>query len=176
MKRMLSTALAVLLAASLMPVVVFATEAEIENDPITTFSEGEPEAEPSAASTETITYLDETGAPQTVEAIVLSPTLESGVCPDTIELADSGWYFVDSSYIKFSQRLQIKADVKLILLDYQTLEFEAGIDVPAGSSITIYSQSTGEGQGTLKAPLLHLMDRWLTQAITHPKAVVSKSR
>ena len=87
-------------------------------------------------------YIDENGAAQT----------QSGVTEVTEEdtVWTSGWYLVEGD-VTVADRISVNGEVNLILADGCTLTAQAGINVPTGSSITIYAQSTGGDMGALTA-------------------------
>ena len=62
----------------------------------------------------------------------------------------SGWYVVTQD-IQLDQRVTIRGDVHLILMDSTTLTASKGINVGDGNSLTIYAQPTGNAMGTLIA-------------------------
>ncbi|MBW7571957.1 X2-like carbohydrate binding domain-containing protein [Caproiciproducens faecalis] len=75
---------------------------------------------------------------------------------DTATL-DSGWYVVDSGTVKIDHTLTVTGDVKLILADGASLTVNgsdgdnAGIEVTADNSLSIYAQSIGSNMGKLTA-------------------------
>ena len=62
----------------------------------------------------------------------------------------TGWYVV-SDDAEISKRITVSGDVHLILCDNATLTATLGIGVPEGSTLTVYSQSSGDSQGKLVA-------------------------
>lgn len=57
---------------------------------------------------------------------------------------NGGWYVVGGD-VTISERVTVTGDVKLVLTDGNTLQCAAGIEVPEGSSLTIYGQKSGTG-------------------------------
>ena len=95
------------------------------------------------AADEGVTYIDENGDEQTVTETVTPVTADDSVWT-------SGWYLVEGE-VTVADRITVSGDVNLILADGFTLDAQAGINVPTGSSITIYAQSTGDDMGALRA-------------------------
>ncbi len=94
-----------------------------------------------------VNYLDTDGETKPVECTIID---------DARKNMTNGWYAVTNS-ISFTKGMTVTDDVKLILADGVTLSVsnshngEAGINVPSGSSLTIYGQSEGEGAGLLRS-------------------------
>ena len=91
-----------------------------------------------------VTYLDATGQPQTVDATPLDGS-ESTLT--------SGWYVCQSGALTYGATLAISGDVHLILADGCVMTTagsfnRAGIAVNDGNALTIYSQSAGSGKLT----------------------------
>ena len=68
----------------------------------------------------------------------------------------SGWYVVEGALDYGNVGIAISGDVNLVLKDGASITvagkmYNAGISVPAGSSLAIYAQSEGEGMGALRA-------------------------
>jgi len=87
------------------------------------------------------TYIDENGNTQTAAGV-------TPIAADTALLA-TGWYVVNSD-VTCNTTITVSGDVSLILSDGFTLTVtggsdNAGINVPAGSSIAIYGQAGGTG-------------------------------
>lgn len=61
-----------------------------------------------------------------------------------------GWFYVRDNKT-FNNRLNVKGDVRLILGNNKLLQARAGINVPPGSSLTIYCQSPYSDRGILFA-------------------------
>ena len=95
------------------------------------------------AADEGVTYIDENGDEQTVTETVTPVTADDSVWT-------SGWYLVEGE-VTVADRITVSGDVNLILADGFTLDAQAVINVPTGSSITIYAQSTGGDMGALRA-------------------------
>lgn len=62
----------------------------------------------------------------------------------------AGWYIVDS-IVTISDRITVTGEVNLILADGTELTASKGINVTENNKLSIYAQSTGEGQGVLTA-------------------------
>ena len=96
-------------------------------------------------------YLDASGVPQWHEAVELSNNnfnIGGGVDKTT-------WYVVKENLV-FNTKVMIAGDVHLILEDGAEMTIDAtsvdyGIYIPEESSLTIYSQSTGDNKGKLTA-------------------------
>ena len=100
-----------------------------------------------------IPYLDETGGakntsqlPAGTPMLCVQPDMPNAVKT----LWPSGWYVVTQD-IQLDQRVTIRGDVHLILMDSTTLTASKGINVGDGNSLTIYAQPTGNAMGTLIA-------------------------
>ena len=61
------------------------------------------------------------------------------------------WYMVDQIDLTISERIKVTGNVSLILCDGKKLNAEKGIEVPSGSTLTIYAQSSGTTAGVLEA-------------------------
>ena len=83
-----------------------------------------------------VPYVDAAGEPH-------SPVPAKDVTGETV-LFDGGWYAV-AGEVTVSERINTSGDVNLILCDGATLTAQKGIGVPAGSSLTIWSQEGGSG-------------------------------
>ena len=59
----------------------------------------------------------------------------------------SGWYVCNEQIDYGKTRLQVKGNVKLILLDNQGIRAEEGIHVCGGATLTIYSESLDTNEG-----------------------------
>jgi hypothetical protein len=94
-------------------------------------------------SAEDVSYIDANGDTVTATAEALNTST-------TMPLT-SGWYIVDASNTTFSSRIVIQGDVNLILADNTTLQANAGIDVSAGNSLTIYQQPFATAVGAIVA-------------------------
>lgn len=101
-----------------------------------------------AATEPEVSYLDSDNNKAQAEATVI----DSGSTT-----LDSGWYVVDSGDVTIEQTITVSGNVKLILADGASLTVSAasgdhaGIEVPQGSSLGIYAQSTGSSMGELTA-------------------------
>ena len=89
-------------------------------------------------------YLDENGEP----AVVSSS--EYSFITGSEETFTTGTYVLNSS-VNYRHRPQIIGDVVFILCDDSSATFKGGINVPEGSSFTIYAQSTGYRKSKLIA-------------------------
>ncbi len=94
-----------------------------------------------------ISFVNEDGESERHKA---TPVTDSSVTLwDTSE--NDGWYYVTGT-VNFngneqnSKRIAVKGNVSLILCDNGVLNANQGIAVPAGSSLTIYGQSSGSGK------------------------------
>ena len=85
-------------------------------------------------TSKSLTYIDETGNQKTVSSDVRYLT------GNETELKD-GWYAVGTNLDFGNTRLKINGDVKLILKDNYGMTLNKGINVPGGSTLTVYSQS-----------------------------------
>ena len=92
-------------------------------------------------------YADSTTSEKYVDAA--GKDMGSKTCLPVAQTMDSGWYV--SSGETFESRMEVTGDVNLILRDGTTLNANLGVRVPAGSSLTIWSQSIDQGMGKLKA-------------------------
>lgn len=100
----------------------------------------------SAEAKENVPYLDENEAEQTVTATVVETVTSDAA--ETEVTWTTGWYVVPQQGepdVYIHGRIRVKGDVHLILCDNATLSAYSGINVPEGSSLTIYAQSTDEG-------------------------------
>lgn len=59
---------------------------------------------------------------------------------DPVEF-ENGWYVLYGAGALIN-RIEIKGDVKLLLMNESSIDFKSGIHVPKGSSLSIYGQST----------------------------------
>ena len=89
------------------------------------------------------TYIDKNGEKKTTEGLTVAP-----ITADTAMLT-TGWYVVDSNVTR-SEAITVSGNVNLILVDSCTLTvtgsfYNAGINVSAGSSLTVYGQAGGTG-------------------------------
>ena len=89
-----------------------------------------------------LTYLDGTGVSRILPA-------DTSFYNGETELRDGVWFVNRSREV--SERIVVSGDVMLVLGDGVKLEADKGIKVPAGSSLTITSQSDGEKAGQLFA-------------------------
>lgn len=90
------------------------------------------------AANENVTYLDEHGVQQTL-------TNESYTIVTAFDTTwETGWHVVDSS-VTIDNHVTANGDVKLILKDGSQLNVNGGINVPKGSTFTIYGQYNGTG-------------------------------
>lgn len=87
-----------------------------------------------------ITYLDENGESQT-----LSDTYTSVTASDTTW--SEGWYVADGE-VTIDSHVTVTGDAKLILKDGAALTVNGGINVPTGSTFTVYGQQNGTGNLT----------------------------
>ena len=81
-----------------------------------------------------VSYVDAAGVPK-------GPV--SAYRIDSYNNLDSGWYVV-SENVTMDSRLNVKGDVNLILCDGAELTAIAGVNVPEGTSLTIWAQSLSE--------------------------------
>ncbi|MBR0483592.1 MAG: starch-binding protein, partial [Oscillospiraceae bacterium] len=108
---------------------------ESNSEPTETESESEP-----AQSLVSVTYLDENGTEQTVDAI----PLESG--SESYTYLEAGWYVVNSN-ITYQEVLQLNGDVKLILADNCTMTMTDNAQIYGNRhNLTIYGQTNGTGK------------------------------
>ena len=108
-----------------------------------TFKDGRCTACGEESPLEEVCYVDENG-----DTCILNEPysiLNTGVS-DTL---NTGWYVCNEQINYGSTRLQVKGDVKIVLLDHQGIRAEEGIHVCSGATLTIYSESidTSEGNG-----------------------------
>lgn len=106
-------------------------------------------------SQEPVKYLDETGVERTVsEYTWVTNEIDYEILSKTLT---TGWYVIGYSpsfdSVFALNRVTINGDVNIILMDTSVLFIPYGIDVPIGSSLTIYSQSTGDDQGIIETSL-----------------------
>ncbi|MGM9669553.1 MAG: S-layer homology domain-containing protein [Faecousia sp.] len=97
---------------------------------------------------ENVSYLDETGAPQTCASAteVTSSDTEWGASGETT------WYVAQGTEpITISNGVTFSGDVHLILADGCNLTVNGGISGEASANLTIYAQSTGDNMGKLTA-------------------------
>ena len=100
----------------------------------------------------TISYIDynaSTGA-YTTNHLSAYASVYSDVA--TLGMANhTSWYVVKSN-MTFDSRIEVRGDVRLVLSDNVTLTATKGIDVTAGNSLTIYTQSSDKAtMGALSA-------------------------
>jgi len=88
-----------------------------------------------------VRYIDANGASQ------ISPSNISEL--DGTQIG-TGWYFVSGNRT-IESRITISGNVRLILTDGSHLTVNGGINVPPGSSFTIYGQTNGTGRLTALA-------------------------
>ncbi len=125
---------------------------EFNSEPTETEFESEPSSENTSEPTETesesepaqtlvsVTYLDENGTEQTVDAI----PLESG--SESYTYLEAGWYVVNSN-ITYQEVLELNGDVKLILADNCTMTMTDDAQIYGNShNLTIYGQTNGTGK------------------------------
>ena len=97
------------------------------------FAEGEDELLPNS-----ITYIDEDGSEQTLTRSQFK------IVGKDIQPSDplgDGWYvYVGGAVLR--TRVEVTGDAKIILCDRNTLHFMYGINVPEGTSLSIYAQTT----------------------------------
>lgn len=91
----------------------------------------------SASALDGVSYVDENGETQTANGV-------TEVTGDT-DTFNAGWYAV-TSVIDNNYRITCNGDVHLILCDDARLTVTFGVKVNAGSSLTIYGQSKGNGK------------------------------
>ena len=96
-----------------------------------------------AQAADDYTFIDENGDTQTTGELTVTPIME-----DTDTLT-TGWYVVDSNVTR-SEAITVSGNVNLILVDSCTLTvtgsfYNAGINVSAGNSLTVYGQAGGTG-------------------------------
>ena len=85
-----------------------------------------------------------------------SQTESCRVLTTDVTALETGWYVVNTDLEYEAQGLAVSGDVKLVLADGASLTAtaasysqKAGINVPEGSSLTIYAQSEGTGELTV---------------------------
>ena len=61
-----------------------------------------------------------------------------------------GWYLLSGTFT-FNKRVKLNGNVNFILLDGCNVEFDKGIQIPKGWTLTIYAQSDGDSKGYLRA-------------------------
>lgn len=92
---------------------------------------------------EAVTYLDASGVAQTCT--------EYTVIENTSTTWESGWYVTDKD-VTINDRITVKGEVHLILLDGITLTAAKGITVPSDGTFHVYAQSDNEqSMGVLNA-------------------------
>ena len=79
-------------------------------------------------------YLDEDGETKALDSVAAFLDSDAGQW-------GAGWYAAAGN-VEIDERVQVTGDAKLILADGAALHIPKGITVPAGSSLTIYAQST----------------------------------
>ncbi len=87
---------------------------------------------PAFAEQEAVNYLDQDGNRQTVSEYT---TITSGT-----SRLDGEWYVVKDS-VKIESRVEVKGDVKLVLMDGARLECKDGIHVSGSNALTVYGQN-----------------------------------
>ncbi|MBR3561144.1 MAG: hypothetical protein IKN81_06440, partial [Oscillospiraceae bacterium] len=95
-----------------------------------------------------VTYLDEKGASQTLEAGLIDNPGYTRVRPYTPTWSN-GWYVVDKN-VTIDERVAVTGTVHLILCDGAELKATKGITT-TGATLNIYAQSTGDNMGKLTA-------------------------
>ena len=97
-----------------------------------------------AAGTKSISYVDAAGKDMGTQE-----------CQPVTKNMTTGWYYVTPDYsswiMAFEDRIEVSGNVNLILVDNTLLNAKSGIHVPAGSSLTIWAQKTGNRKGKLEA-------------------------
>lgn len=93
-----------------------------------------------------VPYVDERGAECTTSWAVVVSSDDTTWGDDTAE----NWYVLRED-VKVDERIEVQGDVKLILAD-STLNAGGGIDVPKGSSLTVYLSHI-DGSGDIYASL-----------------------
>ena len=101
-----------------------------------------------AQTTQSVTYIDENGQTQTVDATLLTAS--------TYSTDMSGWYVASGTFTN-NNRLAVNYDyatLNLILADDCHLTMIKGLQVPSHATLNIYSQSKGSSMGklTITAP------------------------
>ncbi|MBR6930674.1 MAG: InlB B-repeat-containing protein [Bacteroidales bacterium] len=101
-----------------------------------------------AQTTQSVTYIDENGQQQTVDATLLTAS--------TYSTNMSGWYVASGTFTN-NNRLMVNYDyatLNLILADDCHLTMTKGLQVPSHATLNIYSQSKGSSMGklTITAP------------------------
>lgn len=97
-----------------------------------------------------IEYVESNGTEKTVNPQAVT-AIEEGNKPIVMS---AGWYFVQES-TTISERITVSGDVKLILGDGTALTVPKGIRVEENNSLTIYSQSEGNGSLTINGVDVH---------------------
>jgi len=91
-----------------------------------------------------VQYIDANGVQR------FSPQNTRNISNLTGTTISTGWYYVSGSRTVAS-RMTINGDVRLILTDGSNFTINGGINVPPGSSLTIYAQASGTGRLTAVA-------------------------
>lgn len=86
-----------------------------------------------------VTYIDENGQVKTLTESYT--TIDSTNTPTTWT---NGWYVVDGT-VTINSHVTVNGDVKLILKDGVNITVNGGINVPKGSTFTVYGQDNGTG-------------------------------
>ncbi len=96
-----------------------------------------------AQTKQSVTYIDENGQTQTVDATLLTAS--------TYSTNMSGWYVASGTFTNYN-RLAVNYDyatLNLILADDCHLTMTKGLQVPSHATLNIYSQSKGSSMGKL---------------------------
>ena len=126
------------------------SESEFMSEPTEPESTSEP-TEP-VQPLVSVTYLDENGTEQTVDAIPLNGS-ETTLSAGTYVVSEDIAYSYDPMDLSRISALSISGDVKIILMDGKTLSigredagFQAGITESDTSTLSIYGQTNGTGK------------------------------
>ncbi|SEO71331.1 Ig-like domain-containing protein [Denitrobacterium detoxificans] len=100
-----------------------------------------------AYANEAVAYVEKSW--DSAKAEVVSETKTAECTPITSSTTGiSGWYVVNGN-IESSKRLVVSGTANIVLADGAKLYLEDGINVPAGATLNIYSQSEGDSAGEL---------------------------
>ena len=87
------------------------------------------------------------------EMLRVTPRNAAELSRYTTKLEDGRWYYTCSdSDNTISHRITVHGNVSLILSDNTDLNIPKGIDIPEGSTLTIYGGNYGTGSMSIRAP------------------------
>ncbi|MBR1748140.1 MAG: uL15 family ribosomal protein [Clostridia bacterium] len=103
-----------------------------------------PQAAPTAYAASNISYIDENGSTKTAGANQITKNSNANAFT-------SGWYYVSGEVkMNIDYHLNIDGDVKIILVNGAYMHQYNPVHISAGSTLTIYGQTTGDNMGKMR--------------------------